>query len=181
MRLAHPLAASLVIAAIAACSAGLGPVRADPPGATLPPVQWVGQHSKRTEPGFILVRDEKAWLALWASHSGEDVNARRNAAPKVDFGRCIVLAHFRGSTVNCDGETVRAIEDLPGMFRVRFVPDTFQSASFSGEDRGIPATPFGIWVIPSPPADKPLVIEEGAENMLGNPITWREVHRITPR
>jgi len=151
-----------------------------PPAASRPLVQWIGADSARTQPGFVLVRDQDAWLALWAAHTGKDTTPGgamgRHTAPEINFDRCIVVAFFRGRTTNADGEVANTIDDFPDHVRVRFTPDTFQTASFDGPDRGIATTPYGIWVIPSTP--KAVVIEEGGHGLKHEEKTWRHVHRF---
>jgi len=153
------------------------------PGQTLPYVQWAGADSKRTEPGFVFIRDEAAWRALWGSHTGTDTTLggamRRHVAPDVNFERCAVVAFFRGRTTNVDGETVHEVDESPERVRVRFIADTFQTASFDGPDHGVATTPYGIWVIPA--TNKTIVIEEGRRSLINDPVKWVEVKRFDAR
>ncbi len=176
-RRAMTVAAGVCVLALAGWAAG---VRR---GETLPYVQWIGADSKRTEPGFEIVRDDAAWRALWGAHTGTDTTPggamRRHAAPEVNFDRCVVVAHFRGRSTNHDGEVVHGVDESAERVRVRFIADTFQTASFDGPDRGVATTPYGIWVLPR--TEKPVVIEEGTRELKNEPVRWREVKRFDGR
>ncbi len=145
------------------------------------PVQWVGADSKHT-PGFFMVTDSAAWSRLWAAHLGLAQDAgqhgayARHLAPHVDFDRYLIIAYFRGPSTNRDGEVLTSITTTavqperpmkqqqisaadfypprqPPLYTIlRFEPSTYQTASFDGPDKGVATTPYGIWLIPLPPA-----------------------------
>jgi hypothetical protein len=166
--------------ALAACSAaGVIAAPALRRGAELPYVQWVGSQSQHA-PGFTLVRDEESWRDLWQEHTAADAGTTgRHFAPQVDFERCMVVAYFRGLATNEDGETVRAVDEADEHVRIRFVSDTFQTASFDGSGGTVRTSPFGIWVLPA--TTKAVVVEEGNAELKDRPLKWREVHRFGPQ
>ncbi len=170
------------VIALAACGIVVGAVSSGGGGEELPFVQWAGAESAH-ESGFVLVRDEAAWRAMWGGHTGKEAAAggamNRHAAPEVNFDRCMVVAFFRGPATNEDGEVVREVAEVGGAVRVRFTSDTFQTASFDGSGGAVKTTPFGIWVLPI--TDQPIVIEEGTMELKDRPLEWREVKRFAAR
>ncbi len=176
-----PLAVGIAVLAGTALF-GVGIAR---PEAPLPPcVQWVGHDSKFTEPGFRLVRDEESWKTLWAAHTGharEYGAIGRHAAPKIDFERYMVVAYFRGPTTNRDGEVLETVHPGEDRLVLRFESWSFQTASFSGPDKGVATTPYGLWVVPA--SDSEIVIEEGrpSTGLKADPIVYKEVFRFAGR
>ncbi len=171
------------IVALAACGVLVGAASSGSGGKGLPFVQWAGAESAH-EAGFVLVRDEAAWRALWGSHTGQAGAGggamNRHAAPEVNFDRCVVVAFFRGPSTNEDGEVVRAVDEVGGRVRVRFSCDSFQTASsLDGKGGAVQTTPFGIWVLPA--TEKGIVIEEGTAELKDRPLEWREVKRFEAR
>jgi hypothetical protein len=147
----------------------------------LPAVQFVGHDSKVTSPRFVLLKDDAAWSALWAEHTGADAAITpptRHATPKVDFARFMVVGAFGGARTNTDGEIVSSVVDSEDALRIRYEASTFQTASgFSGEvDSGVKTSPFGLWVIER--TDKPIVIEQGTRGLKSSPIEWKQVTRF---
>lgn len=171
------------IVALATCGILVGAGSSGGGGESLPLVQWAGAESAHGA-GFVLVRDDAAWRALWGGHTGKEAAAggamNRHAAPEVNFDRCVVVAFFRGPATNEDGEVVRAVEEVGGMVRVRFSCDSFQTAGgFDGTGGAVRTTPFGIWVLPA--TEKEIVIEEGTAELKDRPLEWREVKRFEAR
>ncbi|MEX2219739.1 MAG: hypothetical protein WD749_13380 [Phycisphaerales bacterium] len=146
-----------------------------------PLVQWTGAHSKKTEAGFVLVRDDAAWRTLWAEHEGartdEPYVFTRHAAPKIDFDRCLVVAYFAGKRTNQDGAVAEAVEQVGGATRLRFHPSTFQTAGPGGGAQSV--TPYAMWVIPA--TNAPVVIEEARRSLKDEPVRWEEVKRFGAR
>ena len=140
-------------------------------------VQWVGAGSKHPK-GFYLVRTQEEWRTLWASHMGLSADAGthgaydRHFAPHVDLERYAVVAYFRGTSTNHDGEVLKTITHsraVPESRRgvnaqsfypqkaidtvytyLRFEASTFQTSSFNGKDSGVSTSPYGIWLVPLP-------------------------------
>lgn len=166
----------LLSAGLLAGGAGIGAI-ADP---SLPYLQITGPGSQVVEKGFHRIRDQAAWEALWAAHVGEEhaVIAGLSTAPIIDFGRCEVVAFFRGKTINTRGERVETIIELAGEpgRRLRFDSSTYQTSSMTGKDAGVACTPFGFWIIER--AAGPVVIEENTQNLKDQPPVWREQARL---
>lgn len=168
------MVAASVVAAVGVLGAGGAGGRAE----ERPPcVQWVGHWSERAAPGFVIVRDEAAWRALWADHTGvlaKEGAMKRHAAPKVDFERWMVVGCFSGVNINGDGEVARSVAEDGGALRVRFVSSSFQTAGPGGG--GVDVRPYGLWVVPA--TDKPVVVERG--HITKDPregVRWDEVWR----
>ena len=183
LSLAFAVGAALAIAAGAARQdSPRQSLPATPPAsqARLPVVQFTGHDSKVTREKFVLIRDEQAWENLWSEHTGRPVPQgppTRHETPKIDFTRCMVVGHFTGPTTNQDGEVCEAFEVSAGKLRIRYRSSSFQTASFDGPDRGVPASAFGLWVIDR--RDMPIVIEEGRIHSLQDTtVRWVEVKRF---
>ena len=151
------------------------------PGPEPAAVQWVGSDSKH-EPGFVLVQTEQDWRILWAAHTGLASDAGthgaldRHFAPKVDFARFSVVAYFRGPDTNRDGEVLQSILREPDQTTLRFEPSNFQTASFDGENRGVPTTSYGIWLIPRTAGS--IAVEEARWGTMVEPMHYVEVARF---
>jgi len=150
---------------------------------TLPAVQLVGHDSRITTPRFVLVRDQPAWDALWAEHTGAALKEGamgRHAAPKIDFSRFMVVGMFGGAVTNTDGEVAQSITVTDDQVRVRYESSTFQTSSFGGNgDPGVNTSPFGLWVIQA--SKLPVVIEEGRRGLKDSPVSWKEVKRFNAK
>jgi hypothetical protein len=178
------LCASFAAVALAAGwpAASDGPGAADAPGAApgAAYVQWVGPDSKHPAPGFVLVGDDAAWRALWAAHTGTpEARAGRHGAPKIDFGSCMVVAHFRGPSVNHDGEVLASLDLGGDVVRLRFESWSFQTSGPDGRGGAVETTPYGIWVVPR--SDAPIVVERRSEGLKSDPVRWVEAHRFAGR
>lgn len=177
------LAAFATIAALAAAMFAGGLQQKEAPPLAAPPlVQWCGHQTKSPQTGFVVVRDEATWQKLWSAHTGGTPDGggamERHGSPKIDFGRCCVVAYFHGAAVNTDGEVAESVSDLADRVVVRFEPSTFQTASFDGNGGAEHTRPFGIWVIPA--TTKAIAIEEATRpnHLKSDAIEWREVKRF---
>lgn len=144
---------------------------------SLPYVGWAGHETGRQEKGFVLVRDAAAWRALWAEHAGVRADGgalERHAIPRVNFGACVVLAHFAEPTVNTDGEVVREIVERGGELVVRYEQSAF--GTFGPGGGGVRTEPWGMWVLPRPQGV--IVVEEGRRRLKTEEPTYREVKRF---
>ncbi|MBX3358081.1 MAG: hypothetical protein KF745_06610 [Phycisphaeraceae bacterium] len=144
-------------------------------------VSLCGPDSAITEgPAYHRIVDADAWKALYLKHLGDraaNAPAPWLLPPDVDFSRCMVLAIFRGRSTNCNGEFLVSLDDRPDDLLIRFDSHTFQTASFTGEpDRGVPSTPYGIFILPR--SDKPIVLEENVQGLIGHPPVWKQQYRF---
>jgi len=180
--LAAAMVAGLVTRAPAQPEVGVSNGVPAKPAPTPPLVQWAGFTSKH-EPGFFLIQGQADWQKLWFEHSGASPDLQytqyRHIAPKIDFTRAMVVAYFRGPSVNADGEVATSIQDLPDQFLVRFEHSGFQNSGPGPRGGAVDTTPFGLWVIPL--TEKPIVIQEIHRELKDEPSTFREVKRFPPR
>ncbi|MFM9995505.1 MAG: hypothetical protein ACKVU4_06840 [Phycisphaerales bacterium] len=146
----------------------------------VPYVSWIGAHSAIQESRYARVRDQKEWDKLWLEHTGQAAPAAVGvpAGPEIDFGRCEVVACFRGKAKNSNGERVTAIDDLHDAVRIRFDSASYQTMSLQpgAEDRGVDCVPFGIWLIER--TNKQIIVEENVQGVIGAPPVWREQKRF---
>lgn len=146
-------------------------------------VQFVGHDSKIETPRQVLITDEAAWAKLWAEHTGIEATFSpplRNAVPRMDFTRFMVVGVFRGKTVNSDGEIASGVLIGDDAVRVRYERSTFQTMSAGpGPDKGQQTQPFGIFVIDR--SNKLVVLEEGRRSLKNQPLKWTEVKRFEAR
>lgn len=179
-RLNYVAASSVALIVVIAGVASLGMSAPAPAKDMLPAVQLVGHDSRIMTPRVVLVRDQAAWDALWAEHTGAALNERamgRHAAPKIDFSRFMVVGVFGGAVSNTDGEVAQNVTVTNDLIRVRYEASTFQTALFDGKgDPGIKTSPFGLWVIEA--SKTPVVIEEGRRGLKDSPVSWKEVKRF---
>lgn len=142
-----------------------------------PYVALSGHDSAITERRCVRVTDAETWAALWKEHRGEKLETNASGwptTPVIDFERCMVIAVFRGESWNANGEYVESIEEVDRHVRLRFDSHTFQTSGPDGG--GVRVTPFGIWVIAR--TEKPIVIEENVQGLIGQPPKWKEQWRF---
>lgn len=147
---------------------------------TLPAVQFIGAASKIDAQRHVLVKDKESWNTLWSEHTRSKsslIPPTRFDAPKIDFSRYMVAGVFKGASTNSDGEVCLSVLDSPDAVRVRFRTSTFQTASIgAGEDQGVKATCYGMWVIEK--SDKAVVLEQAIQGLKADPLRWQEVKRF---
>lgn len=147
-------------------------------------VSMHGPHSAFPETRYVRVMDAETFATMWAMHVGDDPddNFRASRAyPEIDFTRCMVIAYFRGPSINNDGEIIDSVTPTGGGIRIRFDSLTYQTASGFGHTdpakepnraafRGDACRPFGIWVLPRDEGE--VIIEENTQGLLGQPPVW---------
>jgi len=94
-----------------------------------------GDGSGVTTPRRLVIRDERAWRALWTEHAGSSA-----AAPSVDFGTQMIAAVFAGdrptpgygveiTDVRRDGNTLGIVvtesRPAPGMLAAQVIVTPF--------------------------------------------------------
>ncbi len=168
-------------------------------------VQFIGHDSKRTQEGFVVIRNEKGWNSLWQEHTGLSVGhgaMERHRFPRVNFETCMAVAYFGGKRTNTDGFIAEDLAEIhsrqpdgPRRLRLRFTDSTFQTASgivreirpgdpiippdgFNDRGGAVDTTPFGIWILPA--TELPIVIERGKRHLKHEPLTWEEVRTVEP-
>jgi hypothetical protein len=153
-------------------------------GARPPVVSFYGPLSAITERQYLLITSRDEFVKVWERHMGDRaVNLLSHGngviAPRIDFERYMVVAHFRGESFNCNGD-LASYETLDDRVRIRFDAMTFQtSAGFGERDPGERVTPYGIWVIPR--TDKAIVLEENTQGLIGGEPVWTERMRFEGR
>ncbi len=168
------------LAPLAAVTVAMRPV-ADDAVVTRPIVSWSGPRSAIAESEFVLITTRDQWRDLWSRHTGGKgerlvAHGSGQVIPEIDFGRHMVVAYFRGSDVNSDGEIVKSIHETDDAVVVRFDSYSFQTAGFGGDGGAASVTPYGIWLLPR--IEKPVIIEENVQNLKAGEPVWRERHRF---
>jgi hypothetical protein len=94
-----------------------------------------GDGSGVTTPRRVIVRDERAWRALWAEHAGASA-----APPRIDFNALMIAAVFAGdrptpgydiaiSSVRNDGDGLALVvtesQPAPGTLAAQVIVDPF--------------------------------------------------------
>jgi hypothetical protein len=173
--LALTLVGTVTLAAFLTIAATSQTKQSTPARSYEPLVSLKGAHSDIAERRFDLVATEEAWRELWAEHRGKkDADARRawQTVPEIDFERCLVIAFFRGSAWNCDGEYVVSVSDRGDDLLLRFDSHTYQTAGPDGG--GVQVTPYGLWILPR--TEKAITIEENVQGLIGQPAKWKVQH-----
>jgi len=172
----RPLVLLLPIAALAATSFVLQ-ARGDPPASSQPAlVALAGAHSRIDAREIVRVTDPDAWTALWLRHRGADpsrYSAYYNEAevPAIDFGRCMVLAVFQGSSTNSAGVDLVEVEEDDAHIVARYDDRSYQTAGTDGSGGAQAVTAWGLFVLPR--SNKPLVVEENVQGLIGHPPQWK--------
>ncbi|MCC6286105.1 MAG: hypothetical protein IT439_12535 [Phycisphaerales bacterium] len=136
-------------------------------------VSMHGPRSAFPEARYVRVMDAETFATMWAMHVGDDPddNFRASRAyPEIDFTRCMVIAYFRGPSVNNDGEIIDSVTPTGGGIRIRFDSLTYQTMPRGEADRRLSCRPFGIWVLPRDEGE--VIIEENTQGLLSQPPVW---------
>jgi hypothetical protein len=146
-----------------------------------PYVTISGSFSEIAQARHLRIVDQKDWAAVWREHRGKE--AEKNAysepvVPDVNFQGCMVVAVFRGQTVNSNGLYLVSLEDRADAIVLRYDSHSFQTASLIGDPGGGASAvrPYGIFVVPR--SDKELVIEQNVQNLKNHPPIWKERARF---
>lgn len=158
-----------------------GPQEPQRPDEVAPVGALVSLHGPRSEfpeEAFVRVMNAAEFREMWGRHMGDDAAAARatRAYPEVDFERCMVVAYFRGESVNSDGERIESIDRVGGMLRIRFDSMQYQTFGAAPDGGRVECTPFGVWVLPRD--EGPIVIEENVQGLIGRPPQWKERKRF---
>ncbi|HEX8913269.1 MAG TPA: hypothetical protein VF796_12990 [Humisphaera sp.] len=163
-RLALGLAAVAATALASAARPAAVAAAADAPPAAAAPapapkgsplLTLAGTDSGVTRPLFARVESDARWREVWAEHRpGERGGGSR---PRVDFGRCVVVALFEGQTANTEPLEVESVTETADAVVVRFDFAGYATAA-NVEPRAV--TPYGFVVLPR--TDKPIVLERNA-------------------
>ncbi|MFG0331437.1 MAG: hypothetical protein ACF8PN_16230 [Phycisphaerales bacterium] len=140
-----------------------------------PYVSYSGRVSAITDRRLLLIRDQESFDEMWRSHMGDRIERAGQGwplTPTVDFNLCMVLAIFSGDRVNANGEQIESIKLESERLVVRYDTVTYQTASIGATDRGEPARPYGIFVLPR--IDTTVVVHENTQNIIGDDPVWTE-------
>ena len=149
-------------------------------GGMKPCVSLWGAKSEVRKNGYFLIGSTEELAKVWSRHTGRKEPSMTEALGlSVDFARYQVIAVFGGETVNTSGiECVEMIEEQ-GLVRFRFRGLWYQTLSRGGEEGGVPAVPWGLFVIPR--VERPVVLEEDVKNLIGGPPVWKQRARFEPK
>ncbi|MCO6044568.1 hypothetical protein NG895_11685 [Aeoliella sp. ICT_H6.2] len=158
----------------------VGVVQAQPPASEMSSqlVVLSDQDSHVTIAGFGRIDSPQRWTRVWLEHLGLDprYDTPNRAAMEVDFERCMVVAIFGGTTANTAGYKVASVIETTDSVVVRFEANTSQSA---GPDGGAErTTPYAFVVLPK--TNKPIVMQQGVRQYIGEPPTWKHVAELPP-
>ena len=153
----------------------------DEPTVIRPIVSWSGPRSAIDKPEFHLITTRDQWRNLWSRHvddKGERLVAHGSGlvCPEIDFGKHMVVAYFRGTSTNSDGEIIKSVHETVDAIVIRFDSFSFQTAGFGGDGGAVTVTPYGVWLLPR--VEKPIIIEENVQNLKAGEPQWRERHRF---
>ncbi len=148
-----------------------------------PYVAITGPDSHVRERGYFRVESEKEWIKVWQRHKGEKESEGYNffynplGLPTVDFGNCMVIAIFEGTSENSAGYTANAVFEKGGRLILRFADKGYQTAGPNGG--GQIANVYGFFVLPR--SNKPVVLEEDVRTLIAGPPVWKEVAVLPPK
>lgn len=175
-----PLATVLVLLVGAAALADWPPRQLVRSGME-PYVTFRSGESKIKTRSYRKVTAFEDWADLWIEHTGAQrhdgkYNWFYNEAgvPFVDFERCMVIAVFQGEGWNSAGVRVVTVAEEEERILLRFDDQSFQTSGPDGG--GVRVTPFGIFVLPK--SEKPVVLEENVQGLIGKPPIWKERARL---
>lgn len=143
---------------------------------TAPAVTYRGAASAITEPRYVRVTSQADFEKLWKEHRGEA--AQHTDMLDVDFKTCMVIAIFQGRSANTDGVKLEGVSERNGGLLVRFDEWSYQTMTIQGDPESgiIRTTAYGFIVLPR--SEKPVVLEENTQGLIGKPPIWTERARF---
>ena len=145
-----------------------GSGEAGQPHAVLRPcVVLTGADSHVSERSYHRITSATEWVARWRKHKGKKPDDAPAGLPLVDFDRFMVIAIFQGRAVNSAGLKAVSITVNEDRIVFRFDDDSYQTA---GEGKDV--TVYGFFVVLR--SNKPLVLEEDVQGIIGEPPVWKE-------
>ena len=144
-----------------------------------PYVTWSGPRSDVGKRSVELIKTKEHWEKTWLKHAGapkQKSKVHGNDMPEIDFEHCMVVAVFQGSGWNSDGVSFESIEESADRLLIRFDDKSYQTSGPNGG--GVRVTPFGIIVIRR--IEKPVVLQEDVQSLIGGPPKWKERARFKP-
>jgi hypothetical protein len=174
------LIVDLVVGMICA-GVGLSAASAEKPAGRLlkPCVVITGADSHLAARRYLRITSADDWARVWQEHKGQKVTEQYDrfydplTLPLIDFHDYMVIGIFQGSGSNNAG--LRAVSILEEKSRIvfRFGNKFYQTAGPGGG--GEKAAVYGFFVVPR--STKPVVLEESAPVLKGQPPEWKQ--RIT--
>lgn len=152
----------------------------DPPAKEVGPlVELSGSFSKVQKRRAEVIGDEKRWESVWKEHMGDKLEKTAHGfdvIPYIDFSRCMVVAMFSGTSKNGAGWHVVSSQTRDGNTLIRYDQVGFQTASFSGEDKGVDTSAYGFATLER--SSLPLILEENTQGLIGREPIWTERQRL---
>ena len=147
-----------------------------PDDSLMPLVVWKGPESRVEQPDHVRIESAEDWKALWNRHAGlkAQVGGYHPQVPRVDFKRCTVIAIFGGRAWNCNGYYAVSVTDQGDTVRFRYDAHTYQTSGPDGG--GVKVRPFAVFVLPR--IDKPIILEENVQGLIGKPPKWKAQARL---
>ena len=135
-----------------------------------------GADSHISQPTVLRADSADQWQQIWIKHLGVTPQTIHRPAMEIDFGKCTLLAIFKGATANRTGVRVVSIDELPDALQIRLEDISYQTLS-SGKDGGIEhVTPFAFVLIPR--TSKLLVIEENVQGYKDRSAEWKQIAKL---
>lgn len=174
---ARTLILTLALAAAAitslATSARPTPRAAEPAGRAL--LVLTGHDAQIAAPLYTLARSQEILNKEWEQVMGDGGPRAAQGwplVPDIDFDRCEALLIAGGPSTNTNGYRVVDVIEFDDAVIVRVEAYSFQTASFDGRDRGVPANPWALILIPNTP--KTILIEENVQSLIGRDPIWEQ-------
>jgi hypothetical protein len=144
-----------------------------------PCVAITGADSHITEPRCQRITSADDWTRVWQEHKGQTPSGKYDlyddplTLPLIDFDRYMVIAIFQGNGWNSAGLKAVSITDADNRTIFRLTGKGYQTGGPDGGGKKVAA--YGFFIVPR--FAKPVVLEENAQQYLGEPPVWKE--RIT--
>lgn len=136
-------------------------------GSASPIATLSGTASQFKKAALFVLASEEELQAVWSKHVGAAESEAGTSNLCVDFKQCTVVGAFFGPCVNVHGIAVIEVRNSTDATVVRVVRESHQSAGGSETT----TTPFAFIVLPN--SQQKVVVEEGVQDYLGEPLQWR--------
>lgn len=134
-----------------------------------------GSESEIATPRHHLAASQEVFDELWVEHMGDRVQRAAQGSPmppRIDFDACEAILIFAGDGFNSNGFRVADVINEPDAVTVRVERISYQTASFDGPDRGDPARPWAMLLLPA--TDRTIILEENVQGLIGGEAIWQQ-------
>jgi hypothetical protein len=127
-----------------------------------------GTNSHIPKPYCKRITSSDEWTQTWVNHLGTTKDDAYRPTFEIDFGRCLVVAVFRGSERNVRGIEVNSLRETAESLTIQLTELKYQT---SGPDTHEFVQPYAFIILPR--TSKTIVVEENIQSYKDEAPIWK--------